>query len=118
MMRARQHCCNKYGWLYCQPQHYQAAFEEQIRLVKEATAEDPTFSGEPSELQPWAEKQLRQVAHEPFYKKQIHAQADKLQLQAEAVAQELERTLADLAAKADALMAERGHILSLLDADE
>jgi len=117
MMRARQHCCNKYGWLYCQPAHYQAAFEEQIRLVKEATAEDPGFSGEPSELQPWAEQQLRQLAQDPYYVRQIRAQADKLQIQAEAVAQELERTLADLAAKADALMAERDHTLSLLDAD-
>jgi len=118
MMRARQHCCNRYGWLFCEPQHYQAAFDEQIRLVKDATAEDPGFSGEPPQLQPWAEQQLRQLAHEPYYGKQLHAHADKLQSQADAVVQELERTLAELAAKADALMTERDHILSLFDADE
>jgi len=117
MMRARQHCCNRYGWLFCEPQHYQAAFDEQIRLVNEAIAEDPTFSGEPAELQSWAEQQLRQVAHEPFYEKQIYAQADKLQSEADAVVLQLERTLADLAAKADALMAERDHVLNLLIAD-
>lgn len=76
-MGARQHYCNHHGWLFCEPKHYQAAFDEQI-----------------------------------------HAQADKLQSQADAVVQELERTLADLGAKADALMVERDHILSFLDADE
>lgn len=118
MMRARQHCCNRYGWLFCEPQHYQAAFDEQIRLVKQATAEDPGFSGEPPELQPWAEQQLRHLAHEPFYRTQIHAQADKLQSQADAVVLQLERTLAELAAKAESLMAEREHILGFLEADE
>jgi hypothetical protein len=118
MMRARQHPCNRYGWLFCEPQHYQQAFEEQICLVKEELIEDPAFSGEPPALQAWADGQLLQVAKVPFYEKQLHAQADKLQSQVDAVVLQLERTLEELAAKADALMTERDHILSLFDADE
>lgn len=118
MLRSRTHCCNRYGWLYCQPQHYQAAFDEQVKLVEAATKADPSFSGEPSELQPWAEQQLRQLATDPFYAKQIQRRAEKLQGEADAVVQELERTAQALAAKAEALAIERTHVLSFLATDE
>jgi hypothetical protein len=118
MLRSRTHCCNRYGWLYCQPHHYQSAFDEQIKLVNAATKADPAFSGEPPELQPWVEQQLRQLASDPFYAKQIHQRAEILHGQEDAVVQQLERTLVELAAKAEGLAVEREHLLSFLSADE
>jgi hypothetical protein len=117
MIRARQHPCSRYGWIFCEPQHYQAAFDEQQRLVTAATAVDRHFSGEPAAMEPWAEQQLREVASLPFYQRQFQGQVDMLQQQADAVVRELERRAADLAAKVDALQAERQHLLSFL-ADE
>ena len=115
MMRARQHPCNRYGWLYCQPEHYQSAFDQQIRFVNEASKVDPSFSGEPADMQPWSEQQLRGLASDPFYAKQFQQRAEKLQGEADAVVQDLERTLHRLAAQADALQAERHHLLTFLE---
>lgn len=115
MIRARQHCCNRYGWLYCEPQHYQEAFDQQSRLVNEAIDVDPAFSGEPAALQPWSEQQLREVASLPFYQRQFKEQAVRLEQQADAVVRELERTAAQLSAKAEALISERQHLLSFLE---
>ena len=118
MMRARQHPCNRYGWLYCQPEHYQSAFDQQIRLVKDATKADPGFSGEPADMQPWSEQQLRELVSDPFYASQFQQHTEKLQGEADAVVQQLERTLHELAAKADALQAERHHLLTFLEGDD
>jgi hypothetical protein len=118
MMRARQHPCNRYGWLYCHPEHYQSAFDQQVRLVNEASKADPSFSGEPAEMQPWSEQQLRGLASDPFYAKQFQQHTEKLQVEADAVVQQLERTLHELAAKVDALQAERHHLLTFLEGDD
>lgn len=114
MRRARQHCCNRYGWLHCHAEHYQEAFDQQCKFVTDALKVDRSFSGEPEAMQPWAEQQLRGLAADPFYARQFQQQADKLQQEADAVTAELERTAAQLAAKADALIAERQHVLSFL----
>ncbi len=114
MFRARQHPCNTYGWLYAEPQDYQSAFDEQLRLRDQELTVDPSFSGEPPGLQPWSEQQLRQLANKPFYAKQMEAQAAKVKAQVDATVEQLERTAAELAAKAEALAAEHRHILSFL----
>jgi hypothetical protein len=118
MMRSRQHPCNRYGWLHCRPEHYQSAFDQQVRLVDEATKADPSFSGEPAEMQPWSEAQLRGLASDPFYAKQFQQHTEKLQGEADALVQQLERMLQELAAKADALQAERYHLLTFLEGDD
>jgi len=114
MIRARQHCCNRYGWLFCHRDHYQTAYEQQMRMVEAELQRDRAFSGEPAAFEHWTEQQLRGLASEPFYAVQITQQADKLQQQADATVAQLERTAAELSAKADALIAERKHILSFL----
>ena len=118
MLRARQHCCNAYGWLYCEPQDYQAAFDEQLRLRDQELSRDPGFSGEPPGLQPWAEQQLRQLASKPFYAKQIEAQALRVKAKVDATVEQQERAALELAAKVEALSAQHQHIVSFLAASE
>ena len=115
MIRARQHCCNRYGWLFCHRDHYQTAYEQQMRMVEAELQRDRTFSGEPPAFEQWTEEQLRGLAFESFYSDQIQVQAEKLQQQADATVEQLERIAAELSAKAEALIAERNHILSFLE---
>lgn len=115
MIRARQHCCNRYGWLFCHRDHYQTAYEQQMRMVEAELQRDRAFSGEPPAFEQWTEQQLRGLASDSFYSDQIQAQAEKLQQQADATVAQLERIVADLSAKAEALIAERKHILSFLE---
>lgn len=114
MLRARQHPCNHYGWLFAEAQDYQAAFDEQIRLRDQELSRDPSFSGEPPGLRPWAEQQLRQLASNPFYARQFEQQAAKVKAQEDTAVEQLERTAVELAAKAEELAAEHQHILSFL----
>ena len=117
MRRVRQHPCNRYGTLYLQPDHYQAAFDELIRLRDQQLSVDHAFSGEPTAFQSWAEQQLRKLASDAWYSKQLSDQAAALKQQSAGILRDLERIAAELTAKVDALEAERQHLLSFL-ADE
>ena len=117
MHRVRQHCCNRYGAIYLKPEHYQLAYEEQIRQRDEALAADPSFSGEPAAFESWAAAQLQALVADPWYAEQVTRRAAVLEQETRLTLRQLERTAAELTAKVDALEAERQHLLSFI-ADE
>lgn len=117
MLRARQHCCNRYGWLHCKQEDYRAAYEQLIRLRDAELAVNHSFSGEPPALQAWTAEQLASLASQPFYRQQMEAHAADLQQQTDSLLRELEQTAARLAQKVSELEAEREHVLSFLTSE-
>lgn len=113
MNLSRPHPANAFGWLHVDGDQYRLAFAEQQRLVKQALAEDPEFSGQPEAFDAWAENHVAAIAHQPAVAAQIERRRVELQRQIGQLEAELNSVVVGLTVSIEQRQAELKRLSSL-----